>query len=294
MSTPMTTHTPRCIARHSGVWMAEPAWFRTTWAAVRSGTFRMMDDDEAEDRSKPVASVTEDGIGLIDMTGPIMKGASKFGNVDSVKVRGAVRTMMADPAVKGIVVRVDSPGGTFAGTDALYQDVRAAAKVKPVFAQVEDLAASAAYYAVAGASGIFSDGASQTGSIGTYAVVEDSSAASELAGIKVYVVSSGDMKGAFADGAPITPEQLAYLTEHVQQANGFFLNAVKKGRGMTDKRLAAVANGRTWFAEEAMSLGLVDGVQTLDATVEHMRKEIATRAKAAQNQRRMETARLRG
>ena len=289
----MTTHTPRCIARHSGVWMAELGWFNTSLAAIRSGTFRMLDDDEAESRSKPVTSITEDGIGLIDMTGPMMKGASKFGNVDSVLVRGAVRAMVADPKVRGIVMRVDSPGGTFAGTDALYQDVADAAKSKPVYAQVEDLAASAAYYAVSGATGIFADGADQVGSIGTYAVVEDSSKAAEMEGIKVYVVSSGDMKGAFADGAPITPEQLDYLTAHVQQANGFFLQAVKKGRGMTDKRVEAVANGRTWFAAEAMSLGLIDGVQGMDETIQQLRGEIKVREKAASAKAKMGMARLR-
>lgn len=290
----MTTHTPRCIARHTGIWMVEPQWFNANFSAFRAGTLPMMDIEIAEERSKPTASVTEDGIGLIDLSGMMMKGASKFGNVDSVAVRQQVRTMADAPEVRGIVMRIDSPGGTFAGTDDLAVEVARAAKIKPVYAQVEDLAASAAYYVASQATAIYSHAPGQIGSIGTMLVVEDTSQASEAAGIKVHVIRTGEFKAAVVDGAPVSEGTLEYLGERIKQVDAFFQTAVRKGRGLTEKQLAAVSDGRVWFAEEAKSLRLIDWVQSMDDTIGTLRDDIRQRDRAAKARAKMGMARLRG
>lgn len=288
----MTPHTPRCIARHTGLWLADTRWLMPTWAAIRAGGYRMFDTEEAELRSLPVVT-TEDGIGIIGINGPVMKGASKFGNTDTLEVRHAVRSMAADSNIRGMVLAIDSPGGTFAGTDDLYHDVTNAARAKPVYAQFQGLGASAAYYLAAGSTAMFAGPADEVGSIGMYAVVEDSSKAAEMDGIKVYVVSTGGVKGAFVDGAPVTEPQLAMLQENVNQANGFFQAAVKRGRGLTDKRLEAVSDGRTWFGAEAQSLGLIDGVQRLEDTIAQVRSDLKAKSRIAQNQRRVAIAKAR-
>lgn len=290
----MTTHTPRCIARHTGIWMVEPEWFNATLSAVRAGTYRMLTPEQAEAQSAPVAYMTEDGIGIVNLSGPMMKGASKFGNADTTALRQTVRQLANDPGVRGIVLVVDSPGGTFAGTDELAQDIASAAKVKPVYAQFEDMAASAAYYASAGASALFATPTTFVGSIGTMLVVEDSSGAAEQAGIKVHVIATGDYKASVVDGAPVSEEALNYLRETANKVNGFFLQAVKKGRGLTDKRMSEVSSGKVWLAAEAQSLGLIDGVQRLEQTVDAMRGDLKARDKAARTRARMDTARLRG
>lgn len=289
-----TPHTPRCIARHSGLWCVNAEWFQTTWAAVRAGSYPILAAEDAEARSVPYSAITEDGIGLIAIDGPMMKGASKFGNTDTVQVRQAVRTMMADPKVRGVVIRADSPGGTFDGTDELHDDIAALAKEKPVYTQVEGLGASALVYAVAGSTAQFATRTSQYGSLGTMAVIEDSSKAAEMAGVKVHVLSTGEFKGAGAEGAPITDGTLDYLRERLQTANGFFRDAVKKGRGLTEKKVDQVWDGRTWFAADALALGLIDGVQGMDDTINALRVEIKTREKAAKASARMGMARLRG
>jgi len=269
-------------------------WFQTTWAAVRAGSYPILAAEDAEARSVPYSAITEDGIGLIAIDGPMMKGASKFGNTDTVQVRQAVRTMMADPKVRGVVIRADSPGGTFDGTDELHDDIAALAKEKPVYTQVEGLGASALVYAVAGSTAQFATRTSQYGSLGTMAVIEDSSKAAEMAGVKVHVLSTGEFKGAGAEGAPITDGTLDYLRERLQTANGFFRDAVKKGRGLTEKKVDQVWDGRTWFAADALALGLIDGVQGMDDTINALRVEIKTREKAAKASARMGMARLRG
>lgn len=289
----MSIHNARCIARHTGLWCAHVPWLNATMTAIRAGTHRLMSMEDAEERSAPQAHVTEDGIGVISIVGPMMKGASKFGNVDTVATRGIVRQFGADTNIRGVIIRADSPGGAHDGTDDLYHDIATLAKAKPVYTQIEDLGASALMYATAGSSQIYATPSSEVGSIGTYAMVADTSKQAEMEGVTMHVVSTGPMKGAFADGTPITPEQLAYLQSHVAKAFGFFADAMKKGRGMSDKKLAAVATGETWFAEEAQTLGLIDGVQRMDETVEAMRKEIKNRAMADRNKRRLDMERLR-
>ena len=283
---------PTCLARHSGLWCIEPRWFNTTWAAIRAGNIRMLDVAEAEQASVP-ATLTEDGIGFISINGPMMKGASKFGNVDTTQARRAVRAMAGDTNVKAIVLQIDSPGGSLAGLDDLANDVSLAAKTKPVYSQIEDLGASAAYWLASQTEAVYANPTAQIGSIGVYTVVEDSSKAADMEGIKVHVVSSGGMKGALADGTEITTEQLDYLQKSVDRANGFFLDAVKRGRGMSDSKVAKVNTGEMWYAEEAVSLGLIDGVQRMDETVGMIRKELKARASADRAKRQVAVAKAR-
>jgi len=283
----------KCVARHSGLWAVEPRWFQTQWAAIRTGTMVAMDVEDAEERSSVPTAMTEDGIALIAVNGPLMKGASKFGNVDTNQVRAAVRGATANTNVRAIVIQADSPGGSIAGIDNLANDVANAAKAKPTYVQVDDLAASAMYWVASQATGIFANPTDEIGSIGVYTVVEDSSKAAEAAGIKVHVVSTGGMKGAFADGVEVTEEQLAFLKSNVDEANRFFLQAIRKGRGMSESKVAAVATGEWWYAEAAKSLGLIDGVQRMDDTLAMIRKEMRLQASAARAKRQVAIARAR-
>ena len=284
----------QCVARHSGVWCVEPSWFTSTLSDIRRGVYRQLSVEDAVNASAPPVGLTEDGIAVIKVDGPMMKGASKYGNVDSVAVRAAVRQLANMSEAKAIVLHIDSPGGTFAGTDELATDVVRAASIKPVIAQIEDLGASAAYYVASQATKVFATKASGVGSIGTYAVVEDTSGAAEASGVKVHVVASGPHKGTLADGVPITDETLAELRKRVGEINQFFLAAVQKGRGLSAKQVGELADGRMWMASEAMTLGLVDGVQNLDTTLAGIRSGWRSKARMEQRNRRLALSRLRG
>jgi len=282
-----------CVARHSGLWAVDARWFSQTWACIKAGAIRAMEPDEAERRSSVPVHVTEDGIAVVSINGPMLKGASKFGNANSVEARSVVRAAAGDTNVRAMLLKIDSPGGTVAGTDDLATDVAAANKVKPVYAQIEDLGASAAYWVASQAGSVFAGPTSEVGSIGVYAVVEDSSKAAEMDGIKVHVVSSGGMKGAFADGTPITDDQLAYLQQQVDRSNGFFVDAIRRGRGMSESKAAKVTTGETWYAQEAFDLGLIDGVQRLDETLTMIRKDLKGRDAAARAKRQVAVMRTR-
>ena len=189
---------------------------------------------------------------------------SLFGFGSYASVRAMLAQAVADDRVASILLRIDSPGGQCRGVDDLAQDVAKADEKKPVFAYVEDLCASAAYYVAAGARAIYANRTAQVGSIGTYGLVVDDSKFWEAAGIKFHLLTTGEFKGAGETGQPITDAQLAEFQKEVDGYSDFFVKAVSDGRDMTAKQVKDVADGRIWFAAEAKTMGLIDGVKTLD------------------------------
>ena len=206
------------------------------------------------------------GLAVVDLVGTLAKSSSSFGGTSTVAARRAVRAAAADPAVRGVVLRVDSPGGTVAGTAELAAEVRAAARVKPVWAFVEDLGASAAYWVASQADKVFVNAETAlVGSIGTVMVVDDLSAAAEKQGVKTLVISTGPLKGAGTPGTAVTDDQRAYLQGLVDDAQRSFDAAVSAGRRLTPGQLAKVRSGAMFPAAEAVRLGLADGVRQFDA-----------------------------
>lgn len=277
--------TAACWAAHMGLLACEPRFARAAVAAVKSGLQlprRAMSDDGGSQAARREAYLmVGEGVAQIRIDGPMAKGWGKFGEMSSVFVRKAIRQAAADPAVGSILLVIDSPGGYVAGTDDLARDVAAANEVKPVVAFIEDLGASAAYWVASQASKVYANSTAQVGSIGVFAVIEDTSKAAEVAGVTVHVLSTGPLKGAGVDGAPVTPEHLAAWQTEIDDTMAHFAAAVRKGRNMPAKAFAEVATGGTWIAAKAKDLGLIDGVRTLDATVAGMPKPRRSKAAAA-------------
>lgn len=258
-----TERRARCAAQHFGLWAIEPVWFARAVESVRAGTFEIV---APADEPGDLYTTGSDGVATIDIDGHIVKGESSYGGTSSVRTRQAIRKAASDDDVRAILLRVDSPGGTVAGTAELAADVRDAGRFKPVYAAIDDLGASAAYWVASQAQRVSANATAEVGSIGTVAIVDDTSGLYEAAGVKVHVISTGPYKGAFADGTEVTDEHLAYLRERVESLNAFFQSDVKAGRGFDAKGLAAVSDGRVWGAKEAKALGLIDAVEPLETT----------------------------
>jgi signal peptide peptidase SppA len=262
--------------------MIEEHWFRSAVEAVKNGTMQPkakraddFEDEEEERIPKPRRPYNvHNGIALIVIAGPLMKKASKFGGTSSVETRSAIRKAVNDEEDKSILLHIDSPGGTVAGTADLAADVKAANVLKPVYAYIEDLGASAAYWVASQARRITANATAEVGSIGTLLVLADTSGMYESKGIKVHVISTGKYKGAGADGAPVTDDHIKMFQEEVDDLNEHFLNGVAKGRKgkMTMAQVREVADGRCHIASKAKDLGLIDEVGSLDVVMSFIRK----------------------
>jgi len=278
------------LDQYFGPWAIEEERFRA--AVERIGQMDLRAHVElqmARGKGEPSldAPVTKIGAGgdkiaIVELSGPLMKQVSSLsGGTSTVQARAQIHRAARDDSVAAIVLRIDSPGGTVSGTQDLADEVAAAAKRKPVVAYIEDLGASAAYWIASQASKVYAaNKTTLVGSIGTYAVLYDMSARAAMLGVKVHVIRAGDHKGAGTPGTEITPEQLARWQTIVGSLNEQFLQGVAQGRKLPLARVQQLATGDVHVGEAAQALGLIDGVQSFDATLAQLIPKKSTKGKA--------------
>ena len=266
----------KCAAQHFGPWMVEPKWFGQAVDAVKDGTWQADVISERDDDGEEhvMFAVTDEGVAVIPMDGHLTKGRSSYGGTSTLRVRRALRMAVADDAVLGIMIHGDSPGGTAAGMTDLAEEIRATRRAKPVACHISDMGASAMYYAASQTGRITANAGALIGSIGTIAMLVDSSGMAEKQGVKIHVLATGAHKGTGVPGAPISDDQIVAEMEVVNDINEQFLQAVMSGRGISRDDLMKVADGRVFIAEKAMQHGLIDEVSTFDAALKSFNKEI--------------------
>jgi len=193
------------------------------------------------------------------------------GVVDTNEVSAAVDAALADPDIKAVVLVVNSPGGSADGIPDLSDKVKSLADAKTLIAQVDGMAASAAYWVASQASKIYSNQLDMIGSIGVKMVLYDESKAFEQAGIKPVIIDTGEFKSAGTPGTAITDSQKADFQKIVDQYFAAFVVAVKRARADID--LKETTTGKVYLAQEAKKLGLIDGIQSLSDTLESANKK---------------------
>ncbi|MFZ5833018.1 MAG: signal peptide peptidase SppA [Planctomycetota bacterium] len=220
-------------------------------------------------------------IAVISIEGSLTKRGSSFGAGSLVRARQAIREAARDPDIGGIMLVIDSPGGTVAGTADLAREVAQAKSRKPVHAFVEDLCASAAYWVASQCDRVAAnDATALVGSIGTYVALYDYSAMAAKEGIKAVVIRAGAFKGAGTPGTEITDDQRAYWQEIVDKTQAEFSAGVAAGRGLPAARVAELADGRVHVAGDALKLQLIDAVQSLDAALAELSQTILKRSRS--------------
>lgn len=213
-------------------------------------------------------NVTRDGIAIVELSGALQKHASSMiASRSTVAARRQVRAAAKSDEVAGILLHIDSPGGMVAGTVDLADDIARAKESKPVFAYIEDLGASAAYWIASQADKVFANRSAEVGSIGVFMVVTDWSAAASMMGGKVHVIRFGEFKGAGVAGTEVTAAQIEKWQGSVDSFGAMFIDAVALGRRMAKSRVKELANGAVFTASDALDRQLIDGIDTLDATL---------------------------
>lgn len=209
---------------------------------------------------RPQAYVRNDGIGVIPIDGVIGKGVSPLesmlGAADIDTVSEAIDAFEADPAVKKIAFRVNSPGGTVTGVPELASKIRR--MKKPTMAYGEE-ANSAALWLAAAADRFVALPSGSIGSVGVYMVIPDFSQAYADAGVRMVVIKSrqSPLKGAGIEGTSLTEAQLADLQAQVDAIDEDFMDSVKLTR--TNVSQDAFTGG-TFSGKQAARLGLVTGL----------------------------------
>lgn len=261
------------ITDYFGPWAMEAKAFADLWAYARSMDWSAHFAQQAiSPPARPAVEMVNGrggkSVARIPIRGLMMKGQSSMGGTSTVQLRRDIRQAASDPNVSGILLDISSPGGTVAGQSDLVDEVKRAKRAKPIWSQIEDMGASAAYYLAAASDAIFANNSdAQIGSIGTLMAIADSSVAAEREGVKVHLFTTGPLKGMGFDGTPLTEEQQAHAQTLVNGWQAGFDTAVKNGRLMNAAELAAVRTGGVFLAPEAKRLKLIDGIRSVDSTL---------------------------
>lgn len=224
----------------------------------------------------------EGDVAVVEILGPLTKAPSWWSAfIDSRSYQGIQKALQAALAsdATSIMLRVDSPGGSTDGLAEAGDAIFAARSDKPVFAFVEGMAASAAYYLASQASKIYAQRMDLVGSIGTRLMLYDFSKLFEKEGIRAIPIDTGEFKSAGAQGTEVTDRQIEYFQGIVDGYFKDFLSAIKRGRGMTTEQLEAVADGRVFLAKDAVGLGLIDGIGTKKTVLAGLSREVKQRSR---------------
>ena len=260
---------PKMLASQlaSELWCMEPSRIEAFFASI--GT--PIEGRQPSHDDRPRMEIRAGGLGVVPVRGMITRAAAEIrywwgaAAVSPDEVSEDLRAALEDPRVQTIVLDVDSPGGTISGVPDLADALHAAAQQKKLCAFGDELVCSAAYWLASQADSITTTQATEVGSIGVYRVLYDASRAYEDRGVKVVVVRSGEHKGVGVFGAPLSDAQIAVEQELIDRAADMFIAAVSRGRDMPEDQARQLATGRSWFAAQAVSSGLIDSIGSFEA-----------------------------
>ncbi|HYF48871.1 MAG TPA: S49 family peptidase [Planctomycetota bacterium] len=221
-------------------------------------------------------STTRQGVALLGIFGPTFKGGYGGAYMCQSMLRADIRQAANDPNVKSLLIILDTPGGSVAGTRDLHDEIRAADKKKPVFAFAEDCCCSAGMWIASAARTLYVNSTTATvGSVGIIASVIDSSVLYQVYGIRVIPIITGEHKATGMEGVPVSDRQIAHLQSIVDGLYAQMAGDISRGRGISRATLDGF-EAKTFTGKDAVRNGLADGIKSLDATyaelVEHSEK----------------------
>lgn len=186
---------------------------------------------------------------------------------DSEAVNNWLHTLRTDKTIRGVLLRIDSPGGAVAPSQEMYNAVRRLAKEKPVVVSMGSVAASGGYYIAAGANHIVANPSTLTGSIGVKMELANLEGLMGKIGINHLALTSGDLKNAGTPYRAMTEKEREYLQGLVTDMYEQFLEAIATGRNMDLETIRKSADGRALTGRQAKELGFVDTLGDMETAV---------------------------
>mgnify|MGYP003542223439 CR=1 FL=1 len=162
--------------------------------------------------------------------------------------------------IAAVIIRIDSPGGTTAGSEAIYEKIRVIAKDKPVVAVMDTVAASGGYITAIAAEYIVARGNTITGSIGVIFSFPEISKLLDTLGIKMEEIKSGELKAEPSPYKPVSDRARQVSNEMVQESFGWFTGLVAERRKLSIERVRVLADGRVYTGRQAVTAKLIDAV----------------------------------
>jgi protease-4 len=208
--------------------------------------------------------------GAIGMGEPTSRSGRKF-----AATVASIRAARSDPRVLGVVLHVDSPGGSALASDLIHREVERLRERKPVVACFGDVAASGGYYVSAGADAIVAQPLTVTGSIGVVSARLVTEPLLERLGVRVETVRKAPHADMFRRAGKLDPAEDAIVDREIDAFYRAFVGVVARGRRRSEEQLEPLARGRVWSGSDASDRGLVDRLGGLDAALAIVRERLA-------------------
>lgn len=199
---------------------------------------------------KRFASTSSAHVARVNIGGLIRNDRDRIKMLDDISKSGA----------KAVILSIDSPGGTVAGSEALYHAIRRLAEKKPVVAVVEGIGASGAYIVALASDRIFAPRNALIGSVGVIFQYPNFGEALKHLGVSVEEVKSSPLKAAPNGYSPTSPEARAAIMSLVEDSYGWFKGLVRERRSLDDAELKTASDGRVFTANQALPLHMIDEI----------------------------------
>ena len=218
--------------------------------------------------AKVSAKPSKNKVAVLYADGEIVDGSGKF-QVAGDRFMKLVEKLRKDKNVKAVVLRVNSPGGSVSASVKIRTALDSLMKEKPLVASFGDYAASGGYWISSGCQKIYADATTVTGSIGVFSLIPDFSKVTKKVGVNVESVGSNKHSDMMSLMRPFDAAELAYMQASVEDIYELFVNLVATSRGLSVERVDQIAQGRVWAAADALEVGLVDEIGTLQDAISY-------------------------
>ena len=216
--------------------------------------------------SEWVQQGTKNRIGIVDITGLIS---------DSQYIVNQVKKFRQDKRIRGIILRIDSPGGAVGPSQEIYDEVlKTRESGKTIYASMGALAASGGYYIASAAERIFANPGTLTGSIGVIMVFSNAKGLMEKIGLQPEIVKAGEYKDIGSPARAMTQKERNLLQSVVTDVHQQFIEAVANGRNISVAEVTKIADGRILTGRQAYSLNLVDQMGGLQVSIDQLAHKV--------------------
>lgn len=227
--------------------------------------------------NKKSTKKNNDKIAIIYAEGTILMGEEPRNLSDQLTPNTIITELdkaLKNKNIKGIVLRVNSPGGSALASAVINNKIKEVNKVKPVYVSIGGIAASGGYYISADAKKIFADKGSLTGSIGVVSLIPNVKELVEKIDINIEELKKGEYADIYSLTNEVTKDKLDKIYASNLKVYDEFLNVVSEGRDLNREYVHSIAQGKVWLGEEALELKLVDEIGGIEDTISNLAKDL--------------------
>lgn len=224
-----------------------------------------------------IQKISKNKIAIIYAEGNIVLGEEKgnFGqSITPNKIISELERARKDKNIKGIVLRINSPGGSALASNIINRKIKEVGKEKPVYVSIGGVAASGGYYIAVAGDKIYAEKESLTGSIGVVSLIPNFKELLGKIDVNVEVVKKGEYSDLFSLSKEFTEKDEEKIYASSLKVYSEFLDVVAQGRKLDRNYVHSIAQGKVWLGEEGKELGLVDGIGGLEITISSLAKDL--------------------